>query len=212
MTSPSIRARSPVAAELDGCGLSGLGLAAFSRFFQVYGGVTGWLDANQVKTITLEEGRSSYRIYAAASPADFAFSVDSAGHIRYAAEHETFLGGAGSDTLVLEGLDATVDARYLSGSGVLIAGVPPDNDDWLRHETVRLLPAPVYAFQQGSGVLVNFRTAPRRDGTWSYDPRFDLGQAGYVAGNGTATLTVHGFVLLVDGRAGSGTGILVHHV
>jgi hypothetical protein len=164
-----------------------------------------------VQTVTVEEGHS-YRVYAAASPADFTFTVDSAGHVRYGAEHETFLGGAGSDTLVLEGLAVTVDARYLSGSGVLISGVPPDNDDWLRHATVRLLPAPVYAFQQGSGVLINFRTALRRDGTWSYDPRYDLGQGGYVAGNGTDTLTLHGFVLLVDGRAAGGTGILVHSV
>jgi len=186
------------------------GSPLFSRSFQVVG-VTGWLDANQVQTVTLEEGRD-YRIYAAASAADFTFGVDAAGHVRYAAAHETFLGGAGTDTLVLEGLEVTFDARYLSGLGVLIAGVPAFPEDWLRHETVRLLPAPVYAFQQGSGVIVNFRTALRRDGTWSYDPRFDLGQGGYVTGNGTDTLTLHGFVLLIDARAGGGDGVLLYEV
>lgn len=186
------------------------GSALFSRFFYVFG-VTGWLDANQVQTLTLEEGRT-YQVAAGASPADFTFSVDSAGHIRYAAENETFLGGAGSDTLVLEGLDVIVDARYLSGSGVLISHTRANNEDWLRYETVRLLPAPVYTFQQGSGVVVNFRTALRRDGTWFYDPRYDIAAGGYVAGTGTSTLTFYGFVLLVDGRAGGGTGILVHNV
>jgi hypothetical protein len=186
------------------------GSALFSRFFYVYG-VTGWLDAHQVQTVTLDEGRN-YQVAAGASPADFTFSVDSAGHVQYAAEDGTFLAGAGSDTLLLEGLDATVDARYLSGSGVLIANVPPNNDDWLQYKTVRLLPAPIYTFQQGSGVVVNFHTALRRDGTWSYDPRYDIEQGGYVAGNGTSTLVLHGFVLLVDGRSAGGTGILVQSV
>jgi hypothetical protein len=182
------------------------GSALFSRYFQVVG-VTDWLETNQVQTVALEEGRS-YRVSTTVTPADFTFSVDSAGHIRYAAENETFLGGADSETLVLEGLAVTVDARYLSSLGVLM--VPATNDDWLRHATVRLLPAPGYALQQGSGVLVNFRPALQRDGTWSYDARYDIEQGGYVSGNGTSTLTLHGFVLLVDGRAGGGTGILVH--
>jgi hypothetical protein len=182
------------------------GSALFSRYFHV-SGVTAWLDANQVQTVALAEGRA-YQVVTGATPADFTFSVDSAGHIRYAAENETFLGGAGSDTLVLEGLDVTVDARYLSGSGVLISHVPADNEDWLRHETVRLLPAPIYTFQQGSGVVVNFRTALLQNGTWSYSHDFD----DYVAGNGTSTLTLYGFALLADGRAGGGTGIGVHYV
>lgn len=182
------------------------GSALFSRYFHV-SGVTTWLDANQVQTVALAEGRN-YQVVTGAAPADFTFSVDSAGRIQYAAENEAFLGGAGSDTLVLEGLDVTVDARYLSGSGVLLAHVPPNNEDWLRHETVRLLPAPVYTFQQSSGVIVNFRTALLRNGNWSYSEDLD----DYAAGNGTPTLTLYGFALLIDGREGGGTGITVADV
>lgn len=182
------------------------GSPLFSRFFHVFG-VTGWLDANQVQTVTLEEGRT-YQIATAATPASFTFWVNPKGQVRYAAENETFLGGDGSDTLVLDGLDVTVDARYLSGSGVLISHVPPNAEDWLQHETVRLLPAPVYTFQQGSGVVVNFRTALGKDGKWYYPDTYEA----YVDGNGTSTLTLYGFVLLVDGRAGGGTGIGVHFV
>jgi hypothetical protein len=182
------------------------GSALFSRHF-VVSGVTGWLAADQVQTVTVEEGRR-YQIRAGAELADFTFSVDSAGRIGYESYAEPYLDGADTSRLTLVGVDTTIDARYLSGSGVLLAHVPPDNQDWLRYRTVRLLPSPVYTWQQGSGVVVNVRAALRRDGTWTYDEDY----AGYMGGDGTRTLTFYGYPLLVDARAAGGTGVAVHNV
>lgn len=202
MASPA-EAATPHEIEIDGSPL-------FSRFFVVLG-ATGWLPADSVQSVQLNEGRR-YQIRTAALPADFTFWVDSAGRVDYDPHAESFLDGAGTSRLTMVGVDTTIDARYLSGSGVLISHAPPNNEDWLRHRTVRLLPGPVYTWQQGSGVVVNFRAALQRDGRWSYDEHYDLASGGYVSGNGTSTLTFFGRTLLVDGRAAGGVGVLVHNV
>jgi hypothetical protein len=48
-----------------------------------------------------------------------------------------------------------LDARYLSGSGVLLEA-PHTNDDWISYRTVRMVPASNCSVQQGSGEVAKF--------------------------------------------------------
>jgi len=57
--------------------------------------------------------------------------------------------------LRIDGLVVTLDARYLSGSGVLLVA-PLTSDDWISYKTVRMVPASYYSVQQGSGEVGNF--------------------------------------------------------
>ncbi|GAB3892538.1 hypothetical protein ACFQ1S_13905 [Kibdelosporangium lantanae] len=186
------------------------GSALFSRMFVVLG-VTSWLRSDEVQTVQLHED-TPYRIRTTTGAADFTFTVDSAGKINYGAEAEWFLDGAGGTKLTLVGVDTTVDARYLSGSGVLISDQPPNNQDWLRYRTVRLLPGSTYSWQQSSGVVVPFTAGLRWDGTWFYDQHYDVANGGYIGGNDTKTLTFYGRTLLIDARAAGGTGVSVQDV
>lgn len=183
------------------------GSPLFSRNFVVHGLGTPWMDADQVQTVTLVENRR-YQIRAGAAAASFSFWADAAGHVQYDGVAESFLDGAGTGLLTLVGVDTTIDARYLSGAGVLLAYVPANNADWLRHRTVRLLPSPSYRWQQSSGVIASVSAALLADGTWSYGSAF----AGYMGGNGTSTLTFYGYPLLVDARASGGVGVTVQPV
>ncbi|HEY0641127.1 MAG TPA: hypothetical protein VGD67_26140 [Pseudonocardiaceae bacterium] len=199
LLAPSAAAQAEFQVEIDARGLA-------ARLFSVYP-MTGFLDSAVVQTVTLPSG-VDHRIWTYSPAADFMFRVDGAGNIDYPAEFEHFLDGDGTNRLTLVGLPVTVDARYLPGLGVLPVQAGNTRDDFISHETVRLLPSTVYYWQQGSGRTVNFRAALRRDGTWWYDARFD----GYMAGRGTGTLTFYGYPLIVDARAAGGTGVLVHPV
>ncbi len=61
-----------------------------------------------------------------------------------------FLSGRNTSSLSIDGLQVTIDARYLSGSGVLLV-VPLTTDDWIALQTVRLVPA---SFCQQSHALL----------------------------------------------------------
>ena len=181
--------------EIDGSPL-------FSRYFVVVG--QGWLDANQLQTVTLNENQA-YQIRTGNGAAAFTFKVDENGLVQYEEPYEAFLDGDGTGRLTLVGVDAAIDSRYLSGLGVLIANVPADNADWLRNQTVRLLPAASYMFQQSGGVIARVSVSLSDTGLWSYASQF----AGYMDGNGTNKLTFYGYPLIVDARAAGGTGVLV---
>ena len=187
--------------EIDGSPL-------FTPGFLVQG-VTGWLNGRQIQTVSLQENRQYY-IQTGVSAVYGVFWGDAAGDIAYEPAAEPYFDGAGTPRLTLVGVQVTVDARYLSGIGLLLASSAVQ--EWISYRTIRLLPQPYLYWQQGSGIVVNFRTALRPDGTWSYDTRFDLDHNGYVRGNGTSTLTFYGYPLLVDARSAGGTGVLVHSV
>jgi hypothetical protein len=181
----------------------------FFRSFIVPTVTPDWMDANQVQTLSLHAD-ASYSIQTFSGIyCDFTFQITADGTVAYADDVAHFLSGRGTRTLTLNGMPVTIDARYLSGAGVLISEMPHTGDDFISFETVRLLPCARYLWQQGSGQKVDFACALRRDGTWVYDPKYDLSRAGYITGNASPILQFYGFPLLVDMRQAGGTGVLV---
>jgi hypothetical protein len=158
----------------------------------------------------LAPGQYSFQV-ASGYYADFTFSVTSTGTVDYAASFNGFLSGRGTSTLRIDGLVVTLDARYLSGSGVLLEA-PHTNDDWISYKTVRMVPASYYSVQQGSGEVANFSFKLGIDGKWTYSGAFDVNSGGFLAGNGTSTLTFFGYPLLIDARAAGGTGVTVQPI
>lgn len=182
------------------------GSPLFTRDFVVIDR-SSWLDADKVQTVTLEEGRR-YRLITGTSVAPFTFWTDATGNVHYDPAAESYLDGQGTKRLTLVGVDTTVDARYLTGAGVIVAGGHPRNDDWIRYQKVRLLPSPTYRWQQSSGVLATATAALDTQGRWTYGGQY----AGYLGGNGTTTLTFLGYPLIVDARASGGTGLDVQPI
>jgi hypothetical protein len=181
----------------------------FYRYFMILGtGVTqDWIDSRTVQTLHLEPGAYQFQI-ASGYPAVFTFYVTAAGKIDYSTEDAAFLTGKGTSVLVVTGLQVTLDARYLAGSGVLLANMRLDNTDWISYKTCRLLPSS-YSVQQGSGVVTSFSFQLNPDGTFSYD-QSQCG--GFLGGNGTSTLEFFGYPLLVDARAAKGSGLTIQPI
>jgi len=180
------------------------------RYFVIPGVTTGWTDSRTVQTFNLAPGQYSFQV-ASGYYADFTFIVTSTGTVDYATSFNSFLNGRGTTTLRIDGLVVTLDARYLSGSGVLLEA-PHTNDDWISYKTVRMVPASYYSVQQGSGEVANFSFKLGVDGKWSYSAALDVSSGGFLAGNGTSTLTFFGYPLLVDARAAGGTGVTVQPI
>jgi hypothetical protein len=137
--------------------------------------------------------------------------VTATGTVDFSTSFSSFLGGRGTSTLRIDGLVVTLDARYLSGSGVLLVA-PLTSDDWITYKTVRMVPASFYSVQQGSGEVASFSFKLGIDGNWSYSAAYDVSTGGFLAGNGTKTLTFFGYPLLVDARAAGGTGVTIQPI
>lgn len=167
-------------------------------------GQTGWINANVVQTLPLAPGRYNFQI-ASGYYADFWFDVTPGGTVDYDAAFDAFLGGRGTSTLTITGFAVTIDARYLSGSGVLLV---VGGADWITYATVRMVPASYYSVQQGSGVVADLQFKLGLDGTFAYDPAYN----GFLRGSGTSTLEFLGYPLLVDARAAGGAGVLIQTV
>jgi hypothetical protein len=169
----------------------------FYRFFIIPGITPNWVDSRVVQTLNLEPGKYSFMV-ASAVFADFSFTITSDGKVSYENAFDSFLSGRGTSVLTIVGLEVTLDARYLSGAGVLLV-CPLTNDDWIRNRTIRLVPAS-YQVQQGSAVACDFVFALKPDGTFSYDSSMDLAVGGFLNGNGTTKLEFYGYPILVDSR------------
>ncbi|HEY1296214.1 MAG TPA: hypothetical protein VGJ60_24310 [Chloroflexota bacterium] len=180
------------------------------RFFVIPGVTSGWTDSRTVQTFNLAPGQYAFQI-ASGYYADFTFTVTATGGVDYSTSFNGFLSGRGTTTLRIDGLLVTLDARYLSGSGVLLVA-PHTNDDWISYKAVRMVPASYYSVQQGSGEVANFSFKLGVDGKWSYTTALDVVSGGFLAGNGTSTLTFFGYPLLVDARAAGGTGVTVQPI
>ena len=180
------------------------------RFFIIPGVTSTWVDSRTVQSFSLAPGTYSFQI-ASGYYADFTFSVTASGTIDYSNTFNTFLSGRGTSTLGIDGLQVTLDARYLSGSGVLLVA-PLTTADWISYATVRMVPASYYSVQQGSGEVCTFSFKLGLDGHWSYAPACDIGAGGFVSGNGTSTLTFFGYPVLVDARQAGGTGVTIQPI
>ena len=130
----------------------------------------------------------------------------------YSTSFDSFLAGHGTNTLNINGLVVTLDARYLSGSGVLLVA-PLTSADWISYKTVRMVPASYYSVRQGSGEVASFSFKLGIDGNWSYNTAaYDVTAGGFLSGNGTSTLTFFGYPLLVDARAAGGAGVTIQPI
>jgi hypothetical protein len=178
------------------------------RYFIIPGVTTAWTDSRTVQLLNLAPGTYSFQI-GSGYYCDFTFRVTPTGTIDFDPTYNGFLSGRGTTTLTLEGLSVTLDARYLSGSGVLL--VTPAVD-WITYSTVRMLPASYYSVQQGSGEAASFNFKLGVDGHWSYAPAYDVSSGGFLTGAGTSTLGFYGYPLLVDARAAGGTGVTVQPI
>jgi hypothetical protein len=170
----------------------------FYRFFIIPGITPDWIDSRVIQTLDLDPGVYNFQI-ASGYYADFTFEITPAGKVNYDKQFDSFLSGQDTSTLTVAGLELTIDARYLSGAGVLLV-CPLTNDDWISKRTVRLVPASSYQVQQGSGVVCELVFAIKLDGTFSYDPSIDLAAGGFLKGNNTNELEFYGYPILVDSR------------
>src|SRR5216684_1743866 len=75
-----------------------------------------------------------------------------------------------------------------------------------------MVPASYYSVQQGSGEVTSFDFKLGLDGTFSYDPSYDISCGGFLAGNGTSTLEFLGYPILVDARAAGGAGLTIQPI
>jgi hypothetical protein len=131
------------------------------------------------------------------------------GTVDYDHSFDAFLSGRGTSTLTVNGFAVTLDARYLSGSGVLLV---VGGADWIAYRTVRMVPASYYSVQQGSGVVADFQFKLGLDGHFAYQPAYDYGAGGFLRGNGTSTLEFLGYPILVDARAAGGAGLTIQTI
>ncbi len=121
------------------------------------------------------------------------------GLISYAADLEGVVQGAGTNTLILNGLPLTIDAQAVRDKLIILPGVYGLSPDPIEHlsrplATGRFLPTShdgtdgwFYAFSIGSGETSTFQFQLCLDGTVHYNPVFE----GEVQGEGTNTLTIH---------------------
>ena len=151
------------------------------RYFIIPGKTPDWVSSRTIQTLTLEPGTYNFQI-GSGYYADFTFSVTPTGTVDYDASFDAFLSGRGNPTLTIAGFPVTLDARYLSGSGVLLV-IPATNEDWITYKTCRMVPASSYSVQQGSGVVTSFTFKLGLDGNFSYDPCYDISSGGFLAGN-----------------------------
>jgi hypothetical protein len=173
-------------------------------------GQTDWISARGVQSLTLAPGQYSFQV-ASGYFADFTFVVTPQGTIDYDPRFAPFLSGRGTSTLVIVGLPVTLDARYLSGSGVLLV-VPSTNEDWITFKQCRMVPASSYSVQQGSGEVTSFTFKLGLDGRFTYEAVHDVAHGGFLAGPGTSALEFLGYPLLVDARAAGGTGVTIQPI
>lgn len=170
----------------------------FYRYFVIPGVTSDWIDSRVVQTLQVKPGSYNFQI-ASGYYADFTFEVTPEGTINYDEKFNSFLSGCSTSTLKVLGFEVTLDARYLSGSGVLLL-CPLTNDDWISYRTVRLVPASFYQVQQGSGVVTDLVFTLKLDGTFSYVSSYDRSNGGFLSGNGTRKLEFYGYPILVDAR------------
>jgi hypothetical protein len=170
-------------------------------------GKTDWISSRTIQTLNLEPAGYNFQV-GSGYYTDFTFSVTPTGTLDYDSKFDGFLSGRGSTTLTIAGFPVTLDARNLSGAGVLLI-IPATNEDWISYKTCRMVPATYYSVQQGSGEVTSFDFKLGPDGTFSYDPSYDISRGGFLAGSGTSTLKFLGYPILVDARAAGGTSLTI---
>jgi LGFP repeat len=198
---------------------------ATSLFYRDYflngpGGATNTVSTREPQNFQLTIG--SYNLqFGSGMIADFNFVVTADGTVDFEANCDGFLSGRGTATLTISGLLVTLDGLHLTGAdstrpnetGVLLANAQlgtesnpnaiPNPEDWIALRTIRLLPVKGVGLIVGSALVATFTFDLKRDGTFDYDPAFDLSQGGFLSGQGTSTLTLLGYQLTLDATGAS---------
>jgi hypothetical protein len=178
----------------------------FYRFFAIPHVADQLVSSRKVQTLQFAPGSYSFQV-ASALFADFSFTVTDDGTVDFDATCDSFIKGRGTSTLTIFGLEVTFDARRLTSadranpnaSGIILAGTTLEpGEDWITFRTVRLVPGRGNQLQQGSAQVASFTFDIKRDGTFAYESSMDSSQGGFLAGNGTSTLTLLGYPMAVD--------------
>ena len=175
------------------------------KLFQIPRAITQWVSSGKFDLAPKEYNFQ----FASGYSADFTFKVKSDGTVDYDQKFAAFLQGRGTSKLTINGLPVTLDARYLSGSGVVL-GVP--DPKWITYQKCFMVPASHYQVQQGSGEVTSFGFKLGLDGKFSFDPKYDLSNGGFLRGNHGDTLEFLGYPLIVDARAAGGAGIMIQPI
>jgi len=138
--------------------------------------------------------------------ADFAFGVDTSGHITYGTAFDSFLSGRGTSTLTIHGFTINIDARPLSATSFVLPGLFGLADTLQANsvvETYAVMPAASYGFQIGSGEVSNMVWGVDGNGLITYT----AASAPYLSGAGTTTLHVNGYPVFIDATAFGPAGL-----
>src|SRR5262245_50617885 len=140
-----------------------------------------------------------------ANPCTFTFTVTPAATVVIAPEFGTFLKAEGS-RLTFLGLPVTIDARYLSGGIYMFVLGGNFFGDFIVYQRCRLLPNQYgYAVEQGAAIPAVSGGVLGNDGHWSYDPKYDIHNNGFLAGRGTSTIQFLGYPCIIDARRSGGS-------
>ncbi len=157
------------------------------------------IDATVTQPLTLIPATYGFLV-GSGQVATFRWTIAINGAIEYDAEFDDFLGGRGSDTLVVNGHSVRVDARGLSGTAIAIASTFGLNLPIDSSTIIPLNLVPIgggYLFQVGSANIGLFRWNISLGGMIEYDVDFD----DFLSGRGTDTLEVIGYDIFIDATA-----------
>jgi hypothetical protein len=155
--------------------------------YSIYLESNGDLTNNGPHTIRLLPGQHSFEPTSTATAVRFTTNL--AGTLDYDPALSGFVSGAGTNSLTVRGFPITVDATAVDVTSYRILTDLGSLDNLGPH-TLRVVPG-TYQFSVPS---VNFLFQVDGAGTVGYDA-----SQGYLAGGGTATLTIRGYAITIDG-------------
>ena len=168
----------------------------------------GWTENSQAYTVDMVEGDFLFQI-GSGEVSTFHFQVSSTGTITYAPEYAPFLSGEGTSELRVLGYKVQIDARYITAevvwsSNLSFAPTP------ISLSTYNLIPSPEYGLSDpNESYDMDWGFGLDGNGKFVYKPEFDYANGGFLQGQGTSTLVLLGYPLLIDARSADVSGVRV---
>jgi hypothetical protein len=130
--------------------------------------------------------------------ASFQYTVDTSGQVVVAPQYAGFASASGN-TLTIRGYTITIDGRSLSHDllPISLAGYTGGFLSRSSTHSITIIPAAGYMFQPGSGIVADMAYSVGTDGTITYPATC----SGFLSGQGTSTLVVRGYPVVVDATA-----------
>jgi hypothetical protein len=168
----------------------------------------GWTANTQAYTVEMALGDYLFQI-GSAEISTFHFQVSSIGTINYAAEFASFLSGEGTSELRVLGYKVQIDARYITAD-VVWSSNQVFTPTPISLSTFTLIPSPDYGLSDpNESSDMDWGFGLDGNGKFTYKPEFDYANGGFLEGQGTSTLVLLGYPLLVDARNAGGAGVRV---